>query len=230
MKIKILILSLLIILIILIMIITLNIYFNYNNFINVPISNRLIENREKILRQDIKFIKIPKKYILENIIIDINDIVGKYNIINNKISRNSFFYKGELDDIKESYDYPLSLLDHDQVLYSLNESEIDGSLNSINILQNVDIYVSINQHDFNDSDLLISNVKVIVLYDLKGEQIKKNNSKQKVFQLGLALNKDLINILNKAKTKGKLSIFINNSKEKAQSVLNKDSIILSYLK
>lgn len=227
---KIIILSFLIVLFISITIYT---YINYfklaSMLVDVPVSNRMIDAREKILKQDIKYIKFPKNFIPENIILNEEDIIGKYNSINNQISRNSFFYQGEIELIEESVDYPLTLMKDNQIFYSLNENDIDSSLNILSTYQMVDIYLSLENQNMVESDLLIKNVKIIALYDLKGERIKKTNNKQKVFQIALALDENLISILNKAKAKGKISLFINNSKSKQESVLNSESIILSYL-
>lgn len=220
-------------LIVLFISITIYTYINYfklaSMLVDVPVSNRMIDAREKILKQDIKYIKFPRNFIPENIILNEEDIIGKYNSINNQISRNSFFYQGEIELIEESVDYPLTLMKDNQIFYSLNENDIDSSLNILSTYQMVDIYLSLENQNVVESDLLIKNVKIIALYDLKGERIKKTNNKQKVFQIALALDENLISILNKAKAKGKISLFINNSKSKQESVLNSESIILSYL-
>lgn len=220
-------------LIVLFISITIYTYINYfklaSMLVDVPVSNRTIDAREKILKQDIKYIKFPRNFIPENIILNEEDIIGKYNSINNQISRNSFFYQGEIELIEESVDYPLTLMKDNQIFYSLNENDIDSSLNILSTYQMVDIYLSLENQNVVESDLLIKNVKIIALYDLKGERIKKTNNKQKVFQIALALDENLISILNKAKAKGKISLFINNSKSKQESVLNSESIILSYL-
>lgn len=200
-----------------------------NYLVEVPISKNLIENRTKIMLDDIVYIKVPKKMLQENIILDEKQIIGKYTLINTQIPRNSYFYQGVLEDIELSVDYPLSLLQDNQALFSLNDSDVEIGLTTLSNFHHVDIYFSAEESNVIYSDLLVRNVRVLALYDLQGNRIKKSNAKQKIYQVALAIDRDLINLLTKAKRKGKISLYQSQNKQISESVLNQNSSILSIL-
>ncbi len=204
-------------------------FYFYNDYQiqEVYVASRRIMQREKINEEDLKIVKIPKKYIPKGTILNKQDIVGRYNVYNNIIFKDAFFNFFELEDLEKSNDRELFLLAQNQVLYSLSSSEVRFS--SIKLNQKFDLYVSFNKNGELVSDLLISNIKVVSLYDYNDEKILNNEKDKEISKLVFAIDKKLINILNKVRYIGEISIFNTSFLNDNESVLNEKSLILNYL-
>lgn len=204
-------------------------FYFYNDYQiqEVYVASRRIMQREKINEEDLKIVKIPKKYIPKGTILNKQDIVGRYNVYNNIIFKDAFFNFFELEDLEKSNDRELFLLAQNQVLYSLSASEVRFS--SIKLNQKFDLYVSFNKNGELVSDLLISNIKVVSLYDYNDEKILNNEKDKEISKLVFAIDKKLINILNKVRYIGEISIFNTSFLNDNESVLNEKSLILNYL-
>lgn len=204
-------------------------FYFYNDYQiqEVYVASRKIMQREKINEEDLKIVKIPKKYIPKGTILNKQDIVGRYNVYNNIIFKDAFFNFFELEDLEKSNDRELFLLAQNQVLYSLSASEVRFS--SIKLNQKFDLYVSFNKNGELVSDLLISNIKVVSLYDYNDEKILNNEKDKEISKLVFAIDKKLINILNKVRYIGEISIFNTSFLNDNESVLNEKSLILNYL-
>ena len=78
--------------------------------------------------------------------------------------------------------------------------------------------------------MLINNVRIIGLYDINHHEIKDYDVDSLLQNISLAVKKEALPYLNKAEVIGELSIVVSSDSYKdVDSVLNKDSIIFTYL-
>ena len=195
----------------------------------VAIAKYSLNNRTLISEETIEFVKVPKSYLNEEVLTLKEDIVGKYVKINAFVPKGSFFYKSVLDDYENI---------KDRLNHELLEDEVNFDISSNNIKVNqayltkgmyVDIYLTINK-DRVLSDMLINNVRIIGLYDINHHEIKDYDVDSLLQNISLAVKKEALPYLNKAEVIGELSIVVSSDSYKdVDSVLNKDSIIFTYL-
>lgn len=196
----------------------------------IVVASHTLSPRTKVTYEDLKEIEVPKAYLTENIYQYKEDIVNKYTLVDNYIFKNQMFFKESLEEEGDMSDYPIYLLDKGQVLYELEIDDIECSRNNLLSRQHVDIYLTVKDSKKVISDLLVKNVEIVAAYDVKGNSIKDKDSGN-IYSIVLALNSDLINIVNVSKNKGKLSLYLNNNAYNGskESILNKSSTVLNYL-
>lgn len=198
------------------------------DLVNIYIAKHNIQARKQVLEKDLEIVKYPRAFLSEEIILDKNDIIGKYNVINNLIPKGSFFYQKELEKIENCADYPLSLLKDHQNIFNINIGKIGNGINNLKVHQYVDIHLTIKNKDLVESDKLIENVRIIALYDAKDKLI--NSTDGQVHTVSLALDNAYINLLNKAMVLGEILIYpkFNYHDVEKESILNKNSKVLKY--
>lgn len=205
-------------------------YIKYsNNCIDVCVASHQINQRSKITEDDLLMIKLPKQYINDDVCIDSKDIVDKYVKLSYSIPKGSMIYSTSLEtDIK---DLANTLLMKDEVNYDIYTNEIRVNTANLNRNMYVDMYLTINNKEKPISDLLIGNARITGMYDNNNKLILDYDSTSKVYIISLAIKKEYVNILNKAKVIGDISIVVNNSVYNANdfSYLNIDSGLFEYL-
>lgn len=196
----------------------------------VCVAKMNLKERTLIDEEYIDYIYVPKAYINENTYTEANDVVGKYVKLNSTIYRNSLFYKDALDDTDNMKDLLHLNLNESEVTYDLFIKDI--KVNTAHLLEgmNVDIYLTINRKEV-ISDLLISNARIIGLYDLNNKEIKNMNSDYTVGTISIALNKEMVPYLNKAIAIGEVSLLVTSDVYKQKEMnLNDSSNIFDYIR
>lgn len=199
------------------------------NLIDVCVAKKLLKPREKINEKNVYTTKMPKNFITSNIFFSCEDVVGKNVLINNFIAQGSYIYKDEVEELKDKKDFPLSLLKENQVAYHIDISNLEVMNNNIMLYQKIDCYATIRKDNETISDLVLENVRIIGLYDLKSQPYI-NSKTQQLSQIVLAIENDQINILNKLKAIAKFSFFQKNNKSDKEALLNKESALLKVIK
>lgn len=195
----------------------------------IYVAKYTLPNRTLISENEIKEIEVPESYLSNEVIINKEDIIGKYVKINTTIPKDSFFYNGSLD----AYDLIKDNLNADllngEVAFDISANHIKANQAYLNKGMYVDVYLTISK-DKVISDLLINNVKVIGLYDSNRQEIKDYDRDSLLSSICLAVPSEVLPILNKAEVLGELSLVVgNNTYNKVESVLNKDSELFIYL-
>lgn len=195
----------------------------------VYITKYTLPNRTLISDDELEEVKVPLAYLSDEVILNKEDIIGKYVKINTSIPKGSFFYKESLDDYELIKDNLNSDLLAGEVAFDISANHIKANQAYLNKGIYVDVYLTISK-DRVISDLLINNVKVIGLYDASRQEIKDYDKDSLLSSICLAVPSEVLPILNKAEVLGELSLVIgNNTYQKVESILNKDSELFDYL-
>ena len=197
----------------------------------VCIAKYSLNNRTLISQDEIEVVKVPKSYLNGNIILNKEDVVGKYVKINTRVPKGSFFYEGAIEEYETIKDKLNSELEDDEVNFDLNANNINVNQSYLVKGMYVDLYLTIDKNNKVLSDLLISNVRIIGMYDVNHQEIKDYDNKTILQSICLAVPKDTISYLYKAQVIGQLSVVVgNNSYKNVSSILNKNTDIFEYLK
>ena len=193
------------------------------------VAKHQLSQRSQINEDDLERIEVSKQYTFNDIYVDLNDILGKYVKLSYTIPKGSFIYKTSIES--DIGDYANTLLSSNEVNYDLFINDI--KINTANIKTNmyIDLYLTINSKDKLISDLLIANARVTGLYDNNNKLIPDYDKDSRVSIVSIAIDKECVNILNKAQIIGELDCVINSSSydTNLKTKLNSNSIIFEYL-
>ena len=197
----------------------------------VCIAKYSLNNRTLISQDEIEVVKVPKSYLNGNIILNKEDVVGKYVKINTRVPKGSFFYDDAIEEYEIIKDKLNSELEDDEVNFDLNANNINVNQSYLVKGMYVDLYLTIDKNNKVLSDLLINNVRIIGMYDVNHQEIKDYDNKTILQSICLAVPKDTISYLYKAQVIGQLSLVVgNNGYKNVSSILNKNTDIFEYLK
>ena len=195
----------------------------------VYVARYSLSNRTLISEEEIEKIRVPLAYLGDDVCRNKEDIVGRYVKIDTLIPKGSFFYEGALDDAEDMKDSIAAQLKEGEVSYDIYVNDI--RVNQAYLVKGlyVDIYLTINKERVL-SDLLINNIRIIGLYDVKHSEIRDYDREAILESICLAVPKESVAYLNKARAVGTLSITIGESTyEDVKSVLNRNAAIFEYL-
>lgn len=200
------------------------------DLIDVPCANRYLANRDLIKNKDIEYIKVPSSVLNENIILNENEIIGRYVSSDYFINESSFFFRNTIESASNMDDSSYFEIGKDETIYELFVKNTDVNAAHINNNMYVDLYLTIEKPDI-ISDLLISGVKICGLYNSNYEDITRNNDKRSNLSIiSFIVNNDMVSILNKAQLYGKLSIIPpSNPYEERDMYINKKGEIINYI-
>lgn len=195
----------------------------------VPVAKYTLKNRTLISENEIEMIKVPSVYLNDEVCINKDDVLNKYVKLNTSIPKGSFIYNDAIDSYEQIKDNLNTELFEGEVAFDIDISDIKANQAYLCKGINVDIYLTIDK-DKVLSDLLISNVRIIGLYDHNKQEIKDYDKDSLLQTICFAIPKDALPYLNKAVIVGKLSVIVgNNTYDNLDSLLNLDSEIFSYL-
>ena len=193
------------------------------------VASHQIAQRTKISENDLLEIEVPKDYLNDDVFIEKSDIIGKYVKLSYSIPKGSLIYKTSLEsDIK---DLANTLLKEGEVNYDVYMSDVKINTANLNKNMSIDIYLTINNKDRPISDLLISNARITGLYDSNNKPILDYDNDSRVQIISIAVNKEYVNVLNKAQVLGVLNCVINNNTYDTTllSNLNTNSKLFEYI-
>lgn len=198
-------------------------------YTNVFVASHQISQRSLITEDDLLEVEVPKDYLREDVYVDKNDILGKYVKLSYSIPKGSLIYKTSIEsDIK---DLANTLLKTGEVNYDIYTSDV--KINTANLSKNmyIDIYLTINNKDKPISDLLLSNARITGLYDSNNKLILDYDNDSRVQIISIAINKEYVNVLNKAQVLGTLNCVINSNAYdmNLNSSLNSKSKLFEYM-
>lgn len=173
--------------------------------VDVVVSTHHLKARQIIKEEDVKLIQMPSHYVSSFNLFEIDDVIGKYVVIDGFIPSNSMIHTSTIEDLDESIDQPSLLLKEDQALYALDASLLTTAGNSYVIQQKVDIYGAIKLRDNTVVDRFISSVRIVGLKDKNGEDVNtQNDNLPKVILL--AVNRNILPLLTKLEAMGDISL------------------------
>lgn len=186
-----------------------------SELIEIPVASKSIGARMIITEDDIQMIRVPKCITFENVLMNKEDILGKYIKPYQSIARNSLFYE-ELIAMEEDM--------NDANLFSLKEGEVAMSLdvniktsyaNSILVGHRIDLYflgkVNIND-DFNNQSIvhgeIVKNARVIAVKDEAGKSIESDSELESSVVV-VALSQEDAHLVAVAKAMGTVNPMIS---------------------
>lgn len=205
------------------------IYINYSSrYINICVASHQISQRTMIKDEDILQIKVPKENVNDDVYVSKDEVLNKYVKLSYSIPKGSLFYKTALEDnIK---DLANTLLKDNEVNYDIYVSDV--RINTANLVKNmyVDLYLTIESKEKPISDLLLSNARITGLYDDNNKLILDYDNDSRVAIITLAINKQDVNVINKAFVLGKINFVINTNAYDTNLIptLNSESILFDY--
>lgn len=197
-------------------------------YTDVYVASRQINQRTKIKQEDLVKITAPKDYLKDNVCLNLDEIIDKYVKLSFTIPKGSLIYKTSLEE--NINDLGNTLLLENEVNYDIYLSDVKINTANLNKNMYIDLYLTINNSETLISDLLIENARITGLFDSSSKPIN-DYSNEKVYIMSIAINKEYVNYLNKARMLGELSSVVNNGTYQTNktSKLNLKSDLLQYL-
>ena len=212
------------------------------SFTEVPVAGRYLKSNTLIDENDIRYINVPSYIVLDSVITDSEEIVGKYVDTYDSLASGSLFYEELLvdaDSIDNAYLFELA---NGEVAISIDADVKSSYANSILVGQFIDLYYlgKSDNDSFDHSDLLVygelvSNARVIAVKDKNGGNIDADNELNTNVVV-VALNQEDAHIVQLAKAIGEVSLVIsydninmtntNNyyNKEKIRKIIEQQAI------
>jgi len=198
------------------------------DLVEVPIISEGLAPRTLISEQDLILVKMPKAYLQPTIVLDLNQLIGKYTLITSGIPKGSFITTSIIETIEEAKDYPALLLNPNQVVYAIDVDLKMTSGNTLQPFQSIDLYVSMMHNRLTIVDRLLKNVRILSLKDKNGKELEKATDIPKI--LLIALDQDLVPILTKAIELGDLIITpVSKGDTDPECVLVDDTVLIKVL-
>lgn len=196
---------------------------------DVYVANVSIPERNLIEEEYLDVIQVPTYFLSDEVILDKNEIIGKYVKLNAYIPKGSYIYKEVLEDKDQMIDGLHFDLNKDEATYDLFVRDI--KVNPAHLLKgmNVDLYLTVNRKDI-ISDLLISGARITGLYDVNNKEIKNNNDNSTLGTISIALKEEMIPYVNKAIAIGEVILVVSSNVYDNQDMyMNKSSKVFELL-
>lgn len=196
---------------------------------DVYVANVSIPERNLIEEEYLDVIQVPTYFLSDEVILDKNEIIGKYVKLNAYIPKGSYIYKEVLEDKDQMIDGLHFDLNKDEATYDLFVRDI--KVNPAHLLKgmNVDLYLTVNRKDI-ISDLLISGARITGLYDVNNKEIKNNNDNSTLGTISIALKEEMIPYVNKAIAIGEVNLVVSSNVYDNQDMyMNKSSKVFELL-
>lgn len=195
----------------------------------VYVASHQLYQRTCIGKLDLIEVEVPKDYLKDDVFIDPQDIIGKYVKLSYSIPKGSLIYKSAVES--DINDLANTLLKQGEVNYDIYTNDV--KINTANIMKNmyIDLYLTINNKDKPVSDLLIENARVTGMFDSNNKPILDYDSDTRTYIVSLAIDKDAVNIINKALTLGSINCVVNNNTYNTFNTchINSESPLFQYL-
>ena len=206
------------------------VYINHQlDLVDVYVAMHTIDARTLISEADIELVQVPKAYLNAEAMIDKEQIIGKYTLIQGVIPKGSYFYGAMLQTLDNAKDRSTLLLKDLQVVFTLEVNLVLTAGNTLSAGQKVDIYGTLRNSNKTIVDLLISQVRILSIKDKVGNEIK-DNSKESPKLMLLAIQKDQVALLTKMLTLGDISFTATRyDGSTEESMLNQTSTVLKAL-
>ncbi len=198
------------------------------DIVAVPVASHTIRPWNEISAEDITEIYVRSEDIPEGVILDKEEIIGKYTLAATTIYTGSYYFEDMLEDASSLVDGPYRYLADDEVAYDLYIKDVKINAAAISPSMSIDLYLTIKDGDKVYSDLLLGNVYVLGAYSDEGRRIYDRASDAEL--LTLRVDKEAVNYLNKALVIGDISVIISSDSYTSESSeLNTESVLMRYL-
>ena len=191
-----------------IVIILIILYIGYSTQINnavqpvsVPVATETIQPRTEITSDMVETIDMPSVSIKENVIVNRNNIIGKYSNINAVIPKGSMFYTDAVISKSELPDSVFVKVKKGDVVYNFPVDMESTYGNSIYPGNKIDIYMKTGNGEDEKVMLgkLVKNVEVLAVKDSSGKNVFENTEEDRTpARLIFGVPEDITLLLRKA--------------------------------
>lgn len=171
-----------------IVIILIILYIGYSTQINnavqpvsVPVATETIQPRTEITSDMVETVDMPSVSIKENVIVNRNNIIGKYSNINAVIPKGSMFYTDAVISKSELPDSVFVKVKKGDVVYNFPVDMESTYGNSIYPGNKIDIYMKTGNGEDEKVMLgkLVKNVEVLAVKDSSGKNVFENTEEDR---------------------------------------------------
>lgn len=165
------------------------IFFGYRYQINkavspvrgIPVAKETIQPRTKITRDMIEYVDISPVVLQSNLILNENEVIGKYSNYNTVIPAGSLFYEDVLVNEKDLPDSAFVEIPEGQVPYNFPVTMDSTYGNSIFPGNYIDIYMkATNEEGKLMVGKLFENIKVLAVKDSSGRNVFENSEEARI--------------------------------------------------
>ena len=197
--------------------------------VEVYVAKDTLVARTLIDHDSITLIKVPKAYLSENVVMDKEEMLGKYVKLNTSIPKGSLMYQSSLEWLDDAIDEPALLLNANQAVFALDVNMSSTAGNSIQKGSKIDLYGTLKVNRETLVDLLFKQVRVLSIKDKNGNEVNQETNQVPKIML-IAVDQYEIPILTKLIAIGDLTItptseFFSDE----ECILYEGSILLGYL-
>ena len=201
------------------------------NAVSVPIAKRDIQAREEITEDLFTTVKVAHSMITSNVIINKNDLLGKYVNYNTYIPEGGMFYRSAVVEWKQMPDSAWADIQEGYTIFSLKVNSTSTFGNSIYPGDKIDLYYqnTVNNKMFLGS--LIEGIEVLAVKDENGSHIFKKSAEQKNAEaLIFAVPDEMFSVIKRAYyiSGGTILPVPRNASYNAETTLGNEKI-LSYI-
>jgi pilus assembly protein CpaB len=191
------------------------------DLVKIPIAAKTLAVRTLITSDHLTWISMPRAYVPESILVDLQALVGQITRLDGRIEAGSFFTTNSLESPAEVKDNATTRLMPGQAVYTLEVDVGSTAGNTLLPFQRVDLYFSLQHQQSFLVDKLIGNVRILAIKDKQGVDV--NDPKDLPKYVLIALDATLIPVLTKAMALGDLMLTPSiNSADEAESVAYKE--------
>lgn len=201
------------------------------SMVQIPVAKKTLYYRTEITEKDLVYLKLPKAFVTEEMILDQEEIIGKVVSENFMIAEGSFFNKEMIDDTSVIQDKAVFSLKKGQAAYSINTDFIQTLGSTLQINQKIDLYCMIsNRNESPLVDLLVEAVRIIDIKDRKGLALDDPQGTGVAGVIVVAVDQSLIPLLTMANEQGTLQLVVTEQawNEKKECILNEKSVLMDY--
>lgn len=179
--------------------------------VKVPVVKTTIQPRTEITKDMITYKEVARAIVDENVIVNVNQLIGYYSSANTIIPKGSMFYKGTVVKKEELPDAALYDMPLDETLYYLGVNITTSYSNSILPGNYIDIYMQTITTDADGNTKvmvgkLVSNVLVRAVKTSNGLNVFENSEEARIpATVIFSVKEDIHLLLRKAATIGNLS-------------------------
>lgn len=148
------------------------------NAVSVPIASRDLASREEITEDSFTTVKVAQSMLTSNVILNKNDLIGKYVNYNTFIPEGGMFFKSSVVTWDQMPDSAWSGIGEGYTVFSLSVDSSSTYGNSIYPKDKIDLFYqnTINGKIFIGP--LVSGIEVLAVKDSSGRHIFKKSAEQ----------------------------------------------------
>lgn len=198
------------------------------NFQQIVVVVNRIDANSIIAIEDIALKKVYKSSVYDHYCQTLDEVVGYYTDYYQVLNPDEMIEKSRIksiDLLKESVHFKLL---SNQTTFSVQVDLVRSGGNTFVKSQKVDVYGVIKplQHD-PIVDVVLKNVRILSVLDRNGQEIRADTVPAVI---NVAVDSQYVGLLSKLQKMGSIELYArNNFKEKSESELASNSLILKYL-